>query len=95
MVIFRPDGYRDSKSRNEGPVSSNHTTPYNTLSRPISAQGYDDSTLSTGRAPPRVERMGYGGGARGSRSDMDGYLQMNQGNPAFFDQGQFEAGNIL
>ncbi|XP_025087808.1 armadillo repeat protein deleted in velo-cardio-facial syndrome homolog isoform X2 [Pomacea canaliculata] len=82
----RPDGYRDSKSRNEGPVSSNHTTPYNTLSRPISAQGYDDSTLSTGRAPPRVERMGYGGGARGSRSDMDGYLQMNQGNPAFFDQ---------
>ncbi|BFZ04803.1 hypothetical protein BsWGS_07842 [Bradybaena similaris] len=32
------------------PVSSNHTTPYNTLSRPMSGQGYDDNTLTPARA---------------------------------------------
>ncbi|GFR67311.1 armadillo repeat protein deleted in velo-cardio-facial syndrome-like protein [Elysia marginata] len=38
------------------PSSSNHTTPYNTLSRPMSGQGYDDSTLTPAR--------GGGGGLR-------------------------------
>ena len=65
--------------------SSNHTTPYNTLSRPISAQGYDDNTLSAGRMPRHDDRGNYGHHG-GSRVDMDGYLAMNQSNPALFDQ---------
>ena len=65
--------------------SSNHTTPYNTLSRPISAQGYDDNTLSAGRMPRHDDRGSYSHHG-GSRVDMDGYLAMNQSNPALFDQ---------
>ncbi|KAL8618746.1 hypothetical protein ACOMHN_015156 [Nucella lapillus] len=73
--------------------SSNHTTPYNTLSRPISAQGYDDNTLSAGRMPARHDDMGghYGG----SRGDMDGYFSMNQSNPALYsDRGNYSRDRI-
>ncbi|RUS70940.1 hypothetical protein EGW08_021297 [Elysia chlorotica] len=45
------------------PSSSNHTTPYNTLSRPMSGQGYDDSTLtparSAGMRPTMQQHQAY------------------------------------
>ncbi|XP_070200650.1 splicing regulator ARVCF-like isoform X2 [Littorina saxatilis] len=65
--------------------SSNHTTPYGTLSRPISGQGYDDNTLTAGRMPRHDDRGNYSHHG-GSRMDMDGYLAMNQSNPALYDQ---------
>ena len=42
----------------------------------MSAQGYDDNTLTPGRPmQKRVVKDPYG-----SRSEMDGYLAMNQSN---------------
>ena len=79
------DSGRDGGMNSSMIPSSNHTTPYNTLSRPISAQGYDDNTLSAGRMPRHDDRGNYGHHG-GSRVDMDGYLAMNQSNPALFDQ---------
>lgn len=84
----RPDSYRDKSSE----PSSNHTTPYNTLSRPISGQGYDDNTLSSGRMPARRGDYDRGNDRGnysqygGSRTDMDGYLSMNRSNPALYEQ---------
>ena len=80
----RVDSARDGGMNASMIPSSNHTTPYNTLSRPISAQGYDDNTLSAGRMPRHDDQGNYS--HHGSRPDMDGYLAMNQSNPALFDQ---------
>lgn len=84
----RSDGYKDGTRNTMS--SSNQTTPYNTLSRPISAQGYDDNTISAGRVPSRMDRdRGNYSGYGGSRTDVDGYLSMKQSNPALFDQSQY------
>ncbi|XP_041366101.1 catenin delta-2-like isoform X2 [Gigantopelta aegis] len=70
----RPEGSKPYSDTRSAP-SSNHTTPYNTLSRPMSAQGYDDNTLTPGRPMQKRVQDPYG-----SRTEMDGYLAMNQSN---------------
>ncbi|GFO33524.1 catenin delta-2-like protein [Plakobranchus ocellatus] len=50
------------------PASSNHTTPYNTLSRPMSGQGYDDNTLTPARgAALRPGQQHHQSGYQGQR----------------------------
>ncbi|XP_076450470.1 uncharacterized protein LOC143286689 isoform X3 [Babylonia areolata] len=96
MAKPRPDSQRDAFRSGGGIPSSNHTTPYNTLSRPISAQGYDDNTLSAGRMP-RHDDGGYYGHHGGSRTDMDSYFAMNQSNPALYghnDRGNYSRDRI-
>ena len=56
--VHRKDGSRPPDTATRTPSSSNHTTPYNTLSRPMSGQGYDDNTLTPARG---------GGGLRPSQ----------------------------
>ncbi|XP_048241638.1 armadillo repeat protein deleted in velo-cardio-facial syndrome homolog isoform X7 [Haliotis rufescens] len=71
----RAEGSKYSNlSSSVSPVASNHTTPYNTLNRPISAQGYDDNTLSPGR--PLQKRPNNSNDH--SHNEADGYFSMNQ-----------------
>ncbi|XP_071099769.1 splicing regulator ARVCF-like isoform X8 [Haliotis cracherodii] len=71
----RAEGSKYSNlSSSVSPVASNHTTPYNTLNRPISAQGYDDNTLSPGR--PLQKRPNNS--TDHSHNEADGYFSMNQ-----------------
>ncbi|XP_055898976.1 splicing regulator ARVCF-like isoform X3 [Biomphalaria glabrata] len=51
----RLDGSKFQDLSKTPTTGSNHTTPYNTLSRPMSGQGYDDSTLT----PARAQQRGY------------------------------------
>ncbi|KAH9491479.1 Catenin delta-2 [Bulinus truncatus] len=62
------------------PTSSNHTTPYNTLSRPMSGQGYDDSTLT----PARAQQRGYFGDHRGP-NDPDRFRNVSRSNASLHD----------
>ncbi|KAL3842925.1 hypothetical protein ACJMK2_020899 [Sinanodonta woodiana] len=63
-ITARPDG--------TGPSHSNFSTPYNTLSRPMASQGYDDTTMSSNRGLARNggysgfgKQDGYSGGGSG------------------------------
>ncbi|CAL1535445.1 unnamed protein product [Lymnaea stagnalis] len=63
------------------PGSSNQTTPYNTLSRPMSGQGYDDSTLT----PARAQQRGYYGEQKGHLDTSDS-RNLNRSNASLLDQ---------
>ncbi|XP_059170841.1 splicing regulator ARVCF-like isoform X2 [Physella acuta] len=60
-----------SNDMSRTPVSSNHTTPYNTLSRPVSGQGYDDNTLTPARA--QQQRGFYN-----EPGEMESFRQVNR-----------------
>ncbi|KAK6191373.1 hypothetical protein SNE40_003082 [Patella caerulea] len=82
----RPEG-KGYQSSNvvKSPAVSNHSTPYNTLSRGISAQGYDDNTMSHGpvkKLPTNINSPYY-----------DGYHSMSNSNSALHKDSHAYSGN--
>ncbi|KAL5007230.1 hypothetical protein ScPMuIL_016036 [Solemya velum] len=80
VVDFKASGDTATRPGAASPPSSTFTTPYNTLNRPMSGMGYDDSTMSSSRHQQNYPQGNSYGYERDREQQPDSRMDRRQDN---------------